>query len=265
MSQNRRPVTDFNLPNPPVSVFNGNGRANLVLICEHASNFVPAEFGDLGLSEAQLTSHIAWDPGAVALAHRLSELFDAPLVAGTVSRLIYDCNRPPTAPDAFPELSEIHTIPGNENLSNDEKSVRTNLIYQPFTDALTGVIVKLSDPVIITIHSFTPTYRGVVRAVELGILHDTDRRLADAVLNFASQHSTLNVQRNTPYGPEDGVTHTLKTQAVKHGHMNVMIEVQNQHLTTPNAQDTVAKSLNNMVRDGLKSLSRDDVFGGRDA
>ena len=37
----------------------------LVLVCEHASNAIPARWGDLGLSMAERRAHIAWDPGAL--------------------------------------------------------------------------------------------------------------------------------------------------------------------------------------------------------
>ena len=87
---------------PPVLVFNGEGRSPFVLACEHASNRFPDRFGDLGLTPHQRLMHIAWDPGAYAVALKLSDLLDAPLVASTVSRLVIDCNRAYDAPDLFP-------------------------------------------------------------------------------------------------------------------------------------------------------------------
>ena len=82
------------------------GPSPVLLLCEHASRRLPPEFGDLGLSADVRSSHVAWDPGALNLARHLAVALDAPLVAGGVSRLLYDCNRPPDAPGAVPARSE---------------------------------------------------------------------------------------------------------------------------------------------------------------
>ncbi|MGO8506455.1 N-formylglutamate amidohydrolase, partial [Rhizobium leguminosarum] len=76
------------------------GRSPVLLVCEHDSNALPAVFGDLGLPSEALSSHIAWDPGALAVARILSEALDDTLAYQRFSRLIYDCNRPPSSPGA---------------------------------------------------------------------------------------------------------------------------------------------------------------------
>ncbi len=100
-----------------VAVTNPAGRSDIVLVCEHASRSIPAELNGLGASQDTLQSHAAWDIGAAAVAEAMSAQLDAPLVASRISRLVYDCNRPPDAVDAMPEQSEIHAIPGNRHLS----------------------------------------------------------------------------------------------------------------------------------------------------
>ncbi len=207
---------------------NGAAGAPLVFVCEHASNHIPEKYGNLGLDEAVRESHVAWDPGASAVAHRLAEAFDAPLVESAVSRLVYDCNRPPEAPDAMPAKSEIHVIPGNRGLSDAERAARTAEIYAPFRALLAETIAaRPLPPALITIHSFTPVYHGHARDVEIGILHDADSRLADAMLESAPRFTPRKVARNAPYGPEHGVTHTLREHALPAGLQNVMIEIRN--------------------------------------
>ena len=85
-----------------VTTLGPKGPAPVLILCEHASNAFPAEFGTLGLDDDARRSHAAWDPGALDIARRLSDAWAAPLVHSNVSRLIYDCNRPPEAPDAMP-------------------------------------------------------------------------------------------------------------------------------------------------------------------
>lgn len=211
-----------------------------MLVCEHASAFIPEAMGNLGLSDAAAQSHAAWDPGAMAVAQRLSQSLNAVLVAATVSRLVYDCNRPPDAEGAMPARSEVIDVPGNVGLSEAERARRVARYYLPFRDALAQVVARHADPVIVTIHSFTPVYHGLPRATEIGVLHDTDTRLADAMLDIAPVHLPYRVEVNQPYGPQDGVTHTLKEHALPGGHLNVMLEIRNDLIRSAREQDKMA-------------------------
>lgn len=210
------------------STHNPSGTSPVLIICEHASNHIPEPFHDLGLTADVAISHVAWDPGAGQVARDLADMLDAPCLSGRVSRLVYDCNRPPDAPDAIPAKSEVYRIPGNEGLSSGERARRVASYYMPFKQALEDGISRLpAGGALVTVHSFTPVYFGEQRDVELGILHDADSRLADAMLAVLPQLCDLNVQRNEPYGPQDGVTHTLKQHGLPHRLLNVMIEVRN--------------------------------------
>lgn len=215
--------------NEIIDVSRQNGASPVVLVCEHASHHIPAELGDLGLSRQARFSHIAWDPGALGVSRAMSDDLDATLVASTVSRLVYDCNRPPEAHDAMPAKSEAFDIPGNAGLTEAARQDRARRYYDPFRKALAAEIARKPMPVVVTVHSFTPIYNGIPRDVEIGILHDTDARFADALLDVATG---FDVQRNAPYGPQDGVTHTLKRHSLPQGHLNVMIEIRNDLIKT---------------------------------
>lgn len=253
-------------PKPTVEVINPTGGDGVVLVCEHASNFVPPEFDALGVSEEVLRSHVAWDPGALAVARGLAEALGQPLVAQSVSRLVYDCNRPPSAPGAMPERSEKYDIPGNKGLTAGERERRTRAYYLPFCETLAEVIkARLggkSRPAIITIHSFTPIYMDRVRTVEIGILHDTDTRLADFMLDSMQREKAFNVQRNAPYGPEDGVTHTLAEHALPFGLFNVMIEIRNDLIATRAMQVKITRWLSRHISDALEALAERSPIEG---
>ena len=239
---------------PVAQVMNAQGKAALVLVCEHASCFIPQQLEDLGLTGDVLRSHVAWDPGADAVSQRMAGLMDAPLVVSGVSRLVYDCNRPPNAPDATPARSEVFDIPGNADLTPAQRQDRAETYYKPFQTRLRQTVAKKNSPALVTIHSFTPVYNGEPRDVEIGLLHDTDACLADAMLAVAAGHTQLSVQRNAPYGPQDGVTHTLKEHALPQRLPNVMIEIRNDLIATPEAQDAMAKTLSSWVADALSRL-----------
>jgi len=223
-----------------VDVKNPNGSSVVVLVCEHASAFIPASFDYLGLPVDLRQSHAVWDPGALGVATRLSDRLDAILVAGAVSRLIYDCNRSPDAADAMPSQVERIAVPGNTGLSTVDQDRRVQTYYDPFRATLADQIAAVPTPVIVTIHSFTPVYDGQPRDVQIGILHDSDVRLANAMLDMSAEHTALTVQRNRPYGPEDGVTHTLKEHGIAGGHPNVMLEIRSDLIQTAATQHEIA-------------------------
>ncbi len=237
---------------PPVLVRNQAGAAPVLLVCEHASNFIPEAFCGLGLDAAARESHVAWDPGAAAVARGLSGRLDAPLVECQVSRLVYDCNRPPEAEDAMPARSEVFDIPGNARLTPEDRQRRVAQYYLPFRDRVSARLDQVPAPqALVTVHSFTPVFLGKPRDVELGILHDTDHRLADAMLEDAARHTTMLTRRNEPYGPQHGVTHTLKEHAIGRGMLNVMLEIRNDLIRTPDQQDRVAGELAGLLRSAL--------------
>lgn len=243
-----------------VAVENVNADGAVVLVCEHASSLLPTAAGTLGLSSEALSSHIAWDPGALAVSRLLSAKLDALLVHQRFSRLIYDCNRPPESPAAMPEKSEIYEIPGNRDLSVAERYARTAAIYIPFHDRISAELASRAaagrPSVLVTVHSFTPIYFGKPRAVEIGILHDTDTRLADVMLDGAAKAGRFRVERNSPYGPEDGVTHTLRLHALPAGHANVMIEVRNDLIANSVDQEVMADYLAGLIADAVSSVGR---------
>jgi predicted N-formylglutamate amidohydrolase len=241
----------------PVEVINPAGTACVVLACEHASNLVPVSLQNLGLPSEVRESHVAWDPGAREVAVGLSQKLDAPLVAARISRLVYDCNRPPDSAAAMPAKSEIFDIPGNSGLSDSERALRIQEVYEPFQHRLSGMIDErfVKHPTcLVTIHSFTPVYFAKKREVELGVLHDDDTRLADMMLKLASELTPLRTGRNQPYGPQDGVTHTLKLHGLSRGIPNVMIEIRNDLLKTPEAIKTMTETLARLITQATDSL-----------
>lgn len=228
----------------PFLAVNEEGRSPFVLICEHASRRLPRALGTLGLPEAELERHIAWDIGAEHVARLLSRLMDAPLALQRYSRLAYDCNRPPESADAMPEMSELTAIPGNLRLSAEARLARIREIYRPFHDGVSRLLDRRAAAglrsLVVSIHSFTPVYKGKARSVELGILHDRDATLsAKLIKGFPNVDARL----NEPYGPRDGVLHTLNLHGFARGLEHAMIEIRNDLVADGRRQDEWAQRL----------------------
>lgn len=249
-----RPLSPF-----PALVERRAARGPWVFACEHAANLVPAAFADLGLTEAERAAHIAWDPGALPLARGLAAALDGVLVAARVSRLVYDCNRPPDAAGAMAATSEHYRIPGNDALAPAARAARALAVYLPFQDALRREIVRRLAlglaPVLVTVHSFTPVWFGRQRRVELGVIHDALPALARAVAAEAQARTGLATELNAPYSAADGVTHTLRLQALPYGIANVMLEVRNDLIATPAQQAAMAATLAPVLAAALAALA----------
>jgi predicted N-formylglutamate amidohydrolase len=239
----------------PAETINETGASPFILICEHASNILPRSLDTLGLNEADLKRHIAYDIGAAGTARLLSRLLDAPLIMQRYSRLAYDCNRPPESPGAMPELSEIFEIPGNKNLIPEARIARISELYRPFQNAIAEVLdqraARNKPCMLVSIHSFTKNYKGKDRNVELGLLFDRDPWLANILVK---SFPDTNTQLNEPYGPKDGVMHLLNLHAAPRGLHHLMIEIRNDLIETERSQQLWAQRLSVPLKQAATKL-----------
>lgn len=233
-----------------VSVVNGHGSSPYLLICEHASNFIPEHFERLGLSLAELSTHIAWDPGAIEVARGMSALLNATLIEANYSRLLIDCNRPLNAPDLIPQISERTVVPGNQALDAGQCEARILLSHRPFHQQVSAVIAEREargqPSHIITIHSFTPVYKAVERPWHIGIIHDADDRLAAKIIDELQQRATaygINIGVNEPYSPDDRVYYTVEQHTRQRGALGAMVEIRNNEIASHADQQQWAQRL----------------------
>ena len=186
----------------PVRTVNADGSGPFAIVVDHASNRIPPRWGDLGLPPSERIRHIAWDPGALAVALRLSELLDAPVVQSTISRLVIDCNRDIDAPDLVPTISEHTGIPGNVGLTDADRQWRIASAHTPFHSTIDRVLDARQaaglETILICMHSFTP-----------------------------------NIGWNEPYSALNGVTYTLEHHGDGRGLDATMIEIRHDEILEP--------------------------------
>ncbi|NQZ31771.1 MAG: N-formylglutamate amidohydrolase [Oceanospirillaceae bacterium] len=236
------------------NIINAQGDSRFVIICEHASHFIPSEYQNLGLNQTQILSHIGWDIGAQALSEQLSKLLNAPLIVQTHSRLLYDCNRPPSAASAVPEQSETTIIPGNTNLTPAQKQARADSFYYPFHQSVSDFLdhrQSKTNSIIVTIHSFNAIYNGVERDVDIGFIEDLDPSWSKALTLATEQIPGIKGAQNLPYSAFDGVTHTLQMHGTNRSLANVMIEVKNNLIDSAPGQLHFALLLDKLLRENL--------------
>lgn len=235
-----------------------DGEGGFVLMCEHASRHIPAGYAGLGLSDAEQAAHIGWDLGALPLAIAVADLLDSPLVHATYSRLLLDVNRPVEAADSIVARSESTAVPGNATLDTAERSHRRERIYAPFHAALESLLAQRmatgAAPTVVSIHSFTPRYHGVERPWHCGVITRRDRGLGEALLAALRTDPDLCVGDNLPYGPGDGVFHSMERHAESHGLHGAMIEVRNDLLDGPGAVAAWAGRIASALRTARDTL-----------
>jgi predicted N-formylglutamate amidohydrolase len=221
---------------PAASILNPGGKADLLLICDHASRAVPRALGDLGVPRAEWDRHIAFDIGAEPVARALADRFDAPLVVSGYSRLVVDCNRRPDDPTCMPEISDGTRVPGNEGLPAVERARRLRDIHAPYHAAVAASIAGYRAagrvPVVVAMHSCTPVFKGFERPWHVGVLWKSDPRLPVPLMKALAQAPGVTVGDNQPYDARDGHGYTMRTHCELAGIPHALIEIRQDLIDT---------------------------------
>ena len=246
---------------PPFTLFNSTGQASVVLVCDHASNAIPAALGQLGLGPAELAQHIAWDIGAAQVTRLLATRLDAPAVLGGYSRLVVDCNRAPGDPTSIAEVSDGIVIPGNQDVDDALADARLNAVFWPYHHAITQALAHRwrhgqgRAPALIAIHSFTPTMNGFERPWQLGVLWNRDPRLAEPLIARFRANPELCVGDNEPYSGRD-VGFTMNTHGGAAGLPHVEVEIRQDLIADEQGCECWAA----VVGEALEAVLRDQTL-----
>lgn len=229
----------------PYFLFGADRPARWVITCDHATNRVPEEIGggSLGIADADMARHIAYDVGAAGVALGLAQRLDAPAVLSNFSRLVIDPNRGEDDPTLVMRLYDGTIIPENRHIDAAERTRRLDAYYRPYHAAVAGLVATRDNPIVVAIHSFTPQFRGrAPRPWHVSVLHTADTRLADPLLHRLREEHGLVVGANEPYSGElEG--DSIDRHATRHGHPNALIEVRNDLIGDDASQDEWAERL----------------------
>jgi predicted N-formylglutamate amidohydrolase len=214
---------------PAYEIVNPAAAPDLIFVCDHASNALPPEHGTLGLEKNLFGLHIAYDIGAADVTRAFAHAFNAPAILGAYSRLLIDLNRGADDPTLVMKLSDGAIIPGNAKADANEIRTRIATYYRPYHDAIEAQIARATaagvKPVLVSIHSFTPEWKGRKRPWHIGVLWDhKDGRLAQPLLDALRAEGDIVVGDNEPYAGElEG--DCMAQHALAHGFAHVLIEI----------------------------------------
>ena len=246
---------------PPFTVHRTHGGSPFVLIADHAGQKIPARLGDLGLPQAELDRHIGWDIGIAGVAGKLSEKLDAFALLQTYSRLVIDCNRPLQAPGSIVAVSDGTRIPGNEKLDDEARRARAREIFAPYHARITRELDRRSGPpiapVLVSLHSFTPTFAEFARPWHAGVLYHRDTRLAHALLAALRAEPGLEVGDNEPYAVSDATDFAIPVHGEQRGLLHVELEIRQDLIADARGQEEWAERLARILPGLLRDLIRD--------
>ncbi len=243
----------------PFELTGRDGRSPFVVICDHAGRRLPRALGGLGLPEAALGTHIAWDIGAGGVAERLATRLDAFLIRQRYSRLVIDCNRPLDAVDSITSLSERTPIPGNRHLAPDAAQARAREIFHPYHDQIRGELDRRREigrpGLLVAVHSFTPIFLDVARPWHIGILYNRDARLAEPLLGLLHDEGDLVVGRNQPYAVSDLTDFSVVHHGERRGVPHVEIEIRQDLIADLAGQNAWAERLARLLPAAAQSVA----------
>lgn len=227
------------------------GDTPLFIFGDHSSNVIPPAFDNLGLSGDDLTRHIAWDIGTETIIRELCKAYGCGGHLAGFSRLVIDPNRDLSSPGLIPEASDGTRVPGSQNISGAERQSRIERFYQPYHDGLDAALGRLpNDPLIISVHSFTPKPReGTARPTDVGLLVKQD---VDTAMVFQESLARLkpdfNIGINEPYSAFD-LNHTIDAHIAPRGLRHLAIEIRQDHIGTDAQAKDMAKILGKALSD----------------
>jgi predicted N-formylglutamate amidohydrolase len=226
----------------PIIVKNSRSTTPVLLVCEHASNYIPEHYHNLGLQPEPILQHIGWDVGALAVAAKLARILDSELVFQKYSRLLIDCNRPLSSSALIPEVTENTAVPGNLKLTQSERQLRIETIWQPFQNAIADSLdwreSKAIDTVLVAVHSFNETYMDETRPWQICLAYNRDDRLAKLMQaelsNLASEYV---IALNKPYFVEDLEDQTIPVFGEQRRIPHVLLEIRNDLISDSAGQE----------------------------
>ncbi len=243
------------MTHPPFHVLGEDRDSRWLITCDHASNAVPPEIdgGSLGISDADMARHIAWDPGAAGVSIGLGELLGASVVLGNFSRLVIDPNRGEDDPTLLMKLYDGTIIPANRHVDQAEIERRLNAYHRPYHGTVARLAARRDDTVYVAIHSFTRQLRGrEPRPWHIGVLYGHDARFALPLLDRLRKEPGLAVGENEPYGGHlEG--DSVDRHAIKPARVNVLIELRNDLIRTDAQQWAWARRLAPILEEVLET------------
>lgn len=206
-----------------VEEIDGDFDGRLVFTCEHASAHLPEPWRWPEEDRWVVDTHWASDIGAAAFTRRVAQLMNAPAVLSRFSRLLIDPNRPLDSDTLFRQNADGRTVHLNEALLDAERARRIDRFYHPYHAAVSAMVERSRGDTVFSIHTFTDTYEGDARVLELGVLFDHDEEPAQRLVRHL-EAAGFHALANEPWSGKAGLAYSPVRHAREFGRRALEIE-----------------------------------------
>ena len=168
-------------------------------------------------------------------------------------------NRGADDPTLIMQLSDGAVVPGNRNIDDAERDRRVRQFYEPYhlrIDSLIEECVAAGvPPVLLSVHSFTESWKGAPRPWHAAILWDRDYRFSVPLLEALRAEAGIVVGENEPY---DGklAGDCMWQHGTRRGLAHTIVEVRQDLIRSPEGQRAWGERLAAAVQ---TVFARDDI------
>ena len=238
---------------PFIVIGTQNSHAPIIFTCEHATNYMPAEYDVSPADQAFLHMHWGYDIGVFDVVHDLVETLQCQGVLANFSRLLCDPNRELTSPTLFVSEVEGHSLSFNQRLDETVKKHRVKTLYDPYHQAINETLERRmqsgAKPLLVAVHSFTPDYPDSDRSMDIGVLYDLHDAPAQKLCDALTAEQFI-VGDNAPYSGKAGMMYSAHVHSQQWGLESLELEIRQDHIDTPEK----AKALSVRLARALESL-----------
>ena len=132
-------------------------------------------------------------------------------------------------------------------LSEASKAARARAIFRPYHDRIEAELDRRRQAgrptVLIALHSFTPTFKGVARPWHAAVLYHRDPRFPRRLLALLKEEKGLIVGDNEPYSVSDETDYTIPVHGERRGLPHALVEIRQDLIADESGQRRWARVL----------------------
>jgi predicted N-formylglutamate amidohydrolase len=227
------------------------GQTNVLLTCEHASARLPPSWHWPNADKRLETEHWGVDIGIARFTREMASALNIPAVLAGTSRLLADCNRTLESNTLFRGQADGSPVWLNQGLSPKERESRIAQIYQQYHQVLSRACTEHAPQLVLSMHSYTPSYEGSPRSVQIGVLHDGEPELAETWKGTLQKSlNDYDVRVNEPWSGIGGYMYSAVMHAEECGATAMELEIRND-LLVPNNTPMLLKAMRELLSQHL--------------
>ncbi len=242
----------------PAPITMHKGESALIFTGPHNGKIIPECLpSSLGMEDEWFqNAHEASDLYMAELFEQMQDRFtQASFLAGNYSRLVCDLNRQPDYSVTLQSSEHDHMlIPENqpECCCQQEQLRRITALHNPYHDAkfelVSEVRKKHAGVIMLDMHSFTPTWQGTPREVEIGTIRAEKTPLSRALESYLKEQDQYKFISGEPYRVAERPESAANMVKDRNDLQYLGIEIRSDLIDTAEKREKICAFLQDCVR-----------------